>query len=69
MKITADTNASEALKMSRAVADIFYKYNLDCPGCRGLKEETIGKIAFNNGLRLEVFLNELNEATKQGNNN
>ena len=66
MKINADTNAADALKISKKVADIFKKHNLDCPGCKGIKEETIAKIAFNQGLELEKFINELNSALDHG---
>lgn len=62
MKITAETNAAEALKMSKKVADVFKKYKLDCTGCKGIKEENIGRIAFNQGLDPDKFLNDLNSA-------
>ena len=55
MKITAETNAADALKMSKKVADVFYKYNLYCPGCKGVKEDRIGRIAFNRTFKPDVF--------------
>lgn len=64
MKIKPDTNVAEALKMSKKVADVFRKHELDCPGCKGVVEETIEKAAFHNGLKLDEFLKELNEALK-----
>lgn len=66
MKITAETNAAEALKMSKKVADVFHKYNLPCTGCKGLKEDKIGRIAFNQGLDPEKFIGELNAALGEG---
>lgn len=66
MKITAETNAADALKMSKKVADVFYKYNLYCPGCKGVKEDRIGRIAFNHGLDPEKFIEELNAAAEEG---
>lgn len=62
MEIMASTKVSEALKMSIKVADIFREYKLNCLGCKGVAEETIGKVAFNNGLKLDDFLKDLNKA-------
>ncbi len=64
MEIKPGTNVAEALKMSKKVAEVFRKYNLDCPGCKGVSHETIERAAFNNGLMLDEFLNELNGALK-----
>jgi hypothetical protein len=65
MKITAETNASDALKASKKMADIFNKYKLPCTGCKGIKEETIGRIAFNNGLDQVEFIADLNSVIEQ----
>ena len=62
MEIKSDTNAAEALKMSKKVADVFREYKLECVSCKGMPGETIEKIAFNNGLALDHFLNDLNNA-------
>jgi len=64
MEIKANTNVAEALKMSKKVADVFRSYKLDCITCKGVVEETIEKAAFHNGLTLDVFLKELNDALK-----
>lgn len=64
MDIIASTKVSDALKMSKRIADIFRQYNLSCMGCRGVVEETIDKVAFNNGLKLDDFLKDLNDALK-----
>lgn len=66
MKITSETNAAEALKMSKKVAEVFARHNLPCAGCKGVKEDKIGRIAFNYGLDPEKFINELNEAAAEG---
>ena len=60
MKITKNTRAVDALKLSNNVIKIFRKYNLYCPGCKGLGEETIEKIAVCNGMDVKEFLDELN---------
>lgn len=65
MKITAETSATDALKMSKKVADVFNKYGLVCIGCKGLKEEKIGRIAFNQGLDPDKFIADLNAAIEQ----
>ena len=60
MKITAETPAPEALKMSKNTAAVFKSYNLKCLSCKGLFNETIGRIAFNSGIDLKSFLDDLN---------
>lgn len=64
MEIKPNTNVAEALKMSRKVADVFRSYKLDCLTCKGVVEESIEKAAFNNGISLDVFLKDLNNALK-----
>jgi hybrid cluster-associated redox disulfide protein len=64
MEIKPNTNVAEALRMSKKVVDVFKNYNLDCITCKGVVEETIEKAAFHNGLTLDVFLKDLNEALK-----
>jgi hypothetical protein len=65
MKITVETNAADVLKMSKKAADVFYRYNVSCLGCKGLKEEKIGRIAFNYGLDPDKFIKELTEAVAE----
>lgn len=64
MEIKPDTNVAEALKMSKKVADVFRKHELDCLTCKGVVQESIEKAAFHNGLKLDEFLKELNDALK-----
>jgi hybrid cluster-associated redox disulfide protein len=64
MEIREKTTVDEAIKKSREVAKVLKKYNLDCAGCRGAKEDTIEKIAINNGLNVKDLLRELNQAAK-----
>ncbi len=66
MKIKADTVVVDAIKMSKEVIKVLKKYKLDCAGCRGAVEDTIEKVAVNNGLDLKVFLEDLNNAIKPG---
>lgn len=62
MKITKQTRATEAIKSSKNVMAIFKKYDLYCPGCRGIAEETVEQIAICNGLDVKEFVEELNRA-------
>jgi hypothetical protein len=60
MKITKNTKAADAIKLSNNVTRIFRKHNFYCPDCKGLGEDTIEKIAFCNGMDVQEFLDELN---------
>lgn len=60
MKITGNTTVVDAIKNSKEVVKIFKKHQLDCPGCMGAIEDTIQKVAENNGLDLAGFIDELN---------
>jgi len=62
MKITSKTSVSEAMKASKKVKAVFVQYNLDCPGCKGMSECTVEKVAVNNGLDIKALLSELNRA-------
>jgi len=62
MKITEHTTVHDALKKSRHALNVFKKHKLYCPHCKGSVEDTIGKVALNNGLDLKALLDELNEA-------
>ncbi|MCU0844580.1 MAG: disulfide oxidoreductase [Spirochaetes bacterium] len=64
MEIKEKTTVEEAIKKSPAVAAVFKKHRLDCASCRGAKEDTIEKVALNNGLDLKALLKELNKAFK-----
>lgn len=59
-KITKATRALEALNMSDDIMKIFKKHGLYCPGCKGIGEDTIEKIAVCNGMDVKEFINELN---------
>jgi hybrid cluster-associated redox disulfide protein len=65
MPITGKTTVEEAVKKSKEAAQVFTKYGLNCPGCRGAAEDTIEKVAVNNGLELAALLKELNAAAER----
>jgi len=62
IKIAQNTRALDAIKMSHKIITVFKEYGLYCPSCKGIEEETIGKIAVTNGLDLKEFLKKLNAA-------
>ncbi len=62
MEIKKSTYVPEALKASKHVAEVFRKHDLKCLKCKGMVEDTIEKVAFNNGIELQSFLDELNKA-------
>ncbi|HNR87429.1 MAG TPA: disulfide oxidoreductase [Spirochaetota bacterium] len=62
MKIKETTTVEEAIKKGPRVVEVFQQYRLDCPSCRGLKEDTIRIVAVNNGLDLKKLLDDLNAA-------
>ncbi|HDP80089.1 MAG TPA: DUF1858 domain-containing protein [Spirochaetes bacterium] len=62
--IKETTTVLEAVKKYAGVTAVFSKYRLDCPTCRGAGQDTIEKVALNNGMDLKKLLAELNEAAK-----
>ncbi len=62
MKITKSTKAPDAIKMSPNIMKIFKKYDLYCPRCKGIGEDTIEKIAICRGMDVQAFVDELNSA-------
>ena len=62
MKITKSTKAPDAMKISPNIMKIFKKYELYCPRCKGIGEDTIEKIALCNGMDVQAFVDQLNGA-------
>lgn len=62
MKVDKDLKLRDLLKMSGRVAKVLENYNLECAGCRGNEHDTVERVAVNNGLDLDKFLSELNDA-------
>ncbi len=62
MEINEHTRLSDLLDRSPALAKVFKKHGLHCLSCRGIAEETVGKIAVNNGLSPGDLVRELNKA-------
>ena len=62
MKITEKTRVHDAIKSSANVLKVLEKYGLDCAGCKGAVEETVEKLAINNGLDVKTLVRELNRS-------
>ncbi len=65
MKITEKTTVPEVLKLSKNTLKVFKKYNLDCLECKGSLNETLDKVAVNNGLEINTFIEELKKAAEE----
>jgi Zn-finger nucleic acid-binding protein len=62
MQISEKLSAGEVLKKYKNTASVFRKYNLKCPSCRGVEQDTLEKIITNNGLDPQKFMKEIREA-------
>ncbi|MGL4368798.1 MAG: hypothetical protein ACRCUT_03890 [Spirochaetota bacterium] len=58
--IREDTRLSELFKNNKDAVKVFQKFALSCPRCKGQAQDTIAKVAVNNGLDLKAFLSALN---------
>jgi hybrid cluster-associated redox disulfide protein len=68
MKITEDMKLKDVIARHVQVAKVFKKYNLDCIGCKGADEDTVRIVAVNNGIDVNQFVKELNDAIKEAKN-
>lgn len=66
MQITRMTTVVEALKISDSVKEILKKYDLECAACKGAGQDSVERVAVNNGLDPDAFVKELNAAVKKG---
>lgn len=62
MHISEKTTVAEILKNYKSTASIFKNYNLNCPSCRGIEQDTLEKVIINNGLDPQKFMKEIIEA-------
>lgn len=61
MKITKDTQISEALKLNPMAAQILMGFGMGCLGCPSAQMESIGQAAEIHGIDLEKLLEQLNQ--------
>jgi hypothetical protein len=58
--IERTTKLTELFKKNKKTAEIFRELGLSCEFCKGISEDTVEKVAINNGLELKKFLSRLN---------
>jgi hypothetical protein len=62
--ITGDIHVSDLFSNDPGLMKVFVQYGLQCPSCKGIEQDTIARVAVNNGLNLDEFLLALNKAGK-----
>ena len=60
--VTAETKLADIFKTHKGALEVFERFGLACPGCKGQAEDTVGKVAVNYGLDVKAFVDALNEA-------
>jgi hypothetical protein len=58
--VTEHTKISELFKNNKDAVRVFERFNLSCPQCKGQAQDTISKVAVNNGLDVHALLDALN---------
>jgi len=58
--VTEHTKLSELFKHNKEAVKIFQKFKLACPRCKGQAQDTIAKVAVNNGLDVHALIDALN---------
>ena len=58
--VDKNTKISELFKTDKNAINVFKKFDLACPGCRGQAQDTIAKVAVNNGLDPQKLIHALN---------
>ena len=58
--VDKNTKLSELFKTDKNAINIFKKFDLSCPGCKGQAQDTIAKVAVNNGLDPQKLIDALN---------
>ncbi|HEY1406415.1 MAG TPA: hypothetical protein VF857_07395 [Spirochaetota bacterium] len=61
MKIDKNTRLAGLFEGNKKMTGIFSELGLHCPDCKGKAQDTIEKVAVNNGLNLQTFLDRLNQ--------
>jgi hybrid cluster-associated redox disulfide protein len=58
--IEKTTKLTELFKKNKKAAEIFRELGLSCVSCKGISEDTVEKVAVNNGLEINELLSRLN---------
>jgi hypothetical protein len=67
MQISEKTTVADLLKNYRNTASVFKSYNLSCPSCKAIEQDTLEKVIINNGLDPMKFMKEILEAASREN--
>jgi hypothetical protein len=63
--VTLDSKLTGLFASNSSMRDMFHQKGLRCPECHGSEQDTIRKVACNNGLDPEAFLAEINKHLKK----
>lgn len=58
--IDKNTRLTELFKNDKHALEVFKRFGLACPSCKGQAQDTIAKVAVNNGLDPQALLDALN---------
>ena len=58
--VDKNTKLSDLFKTDKNAVNVFKKFDLACPGCKGQAQDTIAKVAVNNGLDPQALVDALN---------
>jgi hybrid cluster-associated redox disulfide protein len=58
--IDKNTRLTELFKNNAHAVEVFKRFGLACPSCKGQAQDTIDKVAVNNGLDPQALLDALN---------
>ena len=54
------TRLADLFKNNSSAVETFRRFGLACPGCKGQAQDTIEKVAVNNGLDPQALIDALN---------
>ena len=58
--VDKNTRLADLFKTDKNAVNVFKKLNLSCPGCKGQAQDTLAKVAVNNGLDVQTLIDALN---------
>jgi hypothetical protein len=58
--VDVNTRLSDLFKSDKSAVEVFRRFELVCPSCKGQAQDTIAKVAVNNGLDPQKLVDALN---------
>ena len=58
--VDKNTRLSELFKTDKNAVNVFKRLGLSCPRCKGQAQDTLAKVAVNNGLDVQALIDALN---------